>query len=114
MLTTATQPSTTIKQIKEVAPFPIGGIVGILLGSFTLIALISFVAVQLRKRALAKLSTPGPSTFPKKKSFSETLHQYLVTTRTNIQAKRRSTAYIARIPSPAQIEMRQNLVSIEC
>ena len=114
VLHTTARSSTTVKQIKQSTPFPIGGIVGILVGSFVLIAIIGYVVVRSRRRAQEPLiasDTPNP---PERKSLSEILHQYRITTRTNPQATRRSAADITRNSLSAKLEIHQSLVSIEC
>jgi hypothetical protein len=50
----------------------------------------------------------------KKKSLSETLQQYLITTRTNTQPVRRSKNYITHTDISSPASTRRNLVDIEC
>ena len=106
--------STTIKQIQEPASFPIAGIIGILIGSFAFILLVSYIVIRLRRHAQAKLTTSDTSNLQERLSLTDALRQYRITTRTNAQAKRRSTAYIAQNSPPTKLETHQSLVAIEC
>lgn len=93
-------------------PFPISGIVGILLGSFIFIAVISFIVVRRRQGAQTELSTPDSdgSNTQGRKHLSETLHQYLITTRSRIQAARRSATYSTHHPLPTKLQTHRSLI----
>jgi hypothetical protein len=107
-----THPSTTIRQIKGSTPFPISGIVGILVGSFIFIAVISFIVVRHRQAAQTELSTPDSDTSnpQERKSLSVTLHQYLITTRSRIQAARQSATYASHHPLPTKLQTHRSLI----
>lgn len=107
---TVTQFTTTIKQIKQNSPFPISGIVAILIGSLLFIVLIIFIIIQFQKYRYTKSSVPSNINQIKKKSIPQILHQYLITTRTN----RRSRAYSVQIPSSPHTDIHQTLVAVEC
>ncbi|CAF3922627.1 unnamed protein product, partial [Rotaria sp. Silwood1] len=113
-VTTATRLSTTTKQIHFTSPFPVSGVVGILIGSLILIMLISFVIIQCKRRAPTNLSTESKITPTKKKSMADIFHQYRIATRKNTQAARRSVAYITNTSLSFGSDTQQTLVSIEC
>ncbi|CAF3860887.1 unnamed protein product [Rotaria sp. Silwood2] len=113
-LTTITSLSTTTKQIHAISSFPISGIVGIIVGSLILITLISFLIIQFKRRAPANLSADSNITLTTKKPMSDTIPQYLIATRKNVQAARRSVAYITSTSLSFNSETQQTLVSIEC
>ncbi len=74
----------------------------------------SVLVVHIIRRIQANSSAQPNNPQEKKKSISENFHQYLITTRVNLQVVRRSIAYITHTPLSTRAQTHQNLVSIEC
>jgi hypothetical protein len=106
---------TTIKNINILPSFPIGGIIGIVIGSLLVVVIISLVICRLVRGTQMNNALSEPSSIPiKKKSISGTIQQYLITTRTNTQTVRKSKGYATQSTLSSQVSSHKNLVSVEC